>query len=211
MISVITPSIRPEGLKIVQNCLQEQDMNDFEWLVEIGLPKTGHDLNKAFNKMLKRARGELVVFYQDYIKIKENGLSTFWAEYKKRPDYFLTAPVGKTLEYEAEAQFDWRKGNYKDVDFAHWEIDWGSAPLSALKEIGGFDEELDKYWSCDNPNVGCRADLAGYKFANIDNIAVAIDHDKIETHPFRQNYNPQFNNQRLEQFRRGLKINYINS
>ena len=32
-ISVITPSIRPEGLKILQECLAQQTFKDFEWLV----------------------------------------------------------------------------------------------------------------------------------------------------------------------------------
>ena len=65
-ISVITPSIRPEGLKIVRECLLNQTFKDFEWLVDINW--TGkHDLNASFNRLIRRASGELIVFYQDYI------------------------------------------------------------------------------------------------------------------------------------------------
>jgi hypothetical protein len=69
-ISVLTPSIRPQGLAITQQCLTEQTFTDFEWLTEIGLPNRGHDLNSAYNRMLKRANGELVVSLQDYIKVR---------------------------------------------------------------------------------------------------------------------------------------------
>jgi hypothetical protein len=79
-----------------------------------------------------------------------------------------------------------------------WEIDWGAAPLDALKKIGGFDEALDQYWSSDNVSVGHRANLAGYKFKCLtDNRAIALDHDAFMEHPFRKNYNPSFTNERL--------------
>ncbi len=37
MISVLTPSLRPEGLLMVQDCLEKQSYQDFEWL--ISMPK----------------------------------------------------------------------------------------------------------------------------------------------------------------------------
>lgn len=210
-ISVITPSIRPEGLEIVQECLKRQTFTDFEWLVEVGLGKE-HDLNKAFNKMLRRAKGELIVIYQDWIKIQDNGLELFWNEYQKTPDMFLTAPVGKQQykDFLGNVNWDWRYYKEGSIDWLNWEIDWGAASLALLKQIGGFDETLDKYWSFDNVNVACRANLAGFKFTNvIENKSVAYDHDAHLEHPFRSKYNPEFHNSRLEQFRHGKKINYL--
>lgn len=211
MISVITPTIRPEGLKIVQECLKQQTFKDFEWLVEVGTPPK-HDLNAAFNRMLKRAKGELIVFYQDYIKVRPDYLEKFWQAYQENPKTFFTAPVGKVkeLDYSGEIAWDWRAYADAKCDWRTWEIDSGAAPLSALQEIGGFDEELDEYWSSDNVNAGCRADLAGYEFKNLLlNPALAYDHDAFIKHPFRERFKPDFNNQRMDEFRMGLKINYL--
>lgn len=210
-ISVITPSIRPGGLIVNQKSLQEQTFQDFEWLVEIGIPPA-HDLNAAFNRMLRRAQGELVVFYQDFIKARPDYLQKFWDAYQKDKRVFYTAPVGKVnnLDFSGDVRWDWRAYADAKCDWRTWEIDSGSAPLTALKEIGGFDETLDDYWSSDNVNVGCRAELAGYTFKNLTmNPAVAYDHDAHIEHPFRDRFNPDFNTQRMSAFREGLKINYL--
>ncbi len=218
-ISVLTPSIRPEGLKVVQESLAKQSFKDFEWLVEVGVPGQGHDLNAAYNRMLKRAKGELIVSVQDYINMPADYLQKFWDAYQKHPKTFFTAPVGKVdnLDFKGSIKWDWRsrtEGNVPmdivDSRWDCWEIDSGCAPLSALKEIGGFDEELDLHWSCDNVNVGCRADLAGYTFKNlVHNPVIAYDHDAHIPHPFRANFKPIFNNMRMDEFRQGLKINYL--
>jgi hypothetical protein len=64
--------------------------------------------------------------------------------------------------------------------YGHWN-DSGCAPLTALYAVGGFDEELDKWWSFDNYSVGKRADLLGYKFMNLfNNPGIA----KLETKPY---------------------------
>lgn len=208
-ISVLTPTIRGDkALQPVMESLKQQTFKDFEWLIEYGDGKT-HDLNAAFNKMLKRAYGELIVFYEDYTKIRPDGLQKFWDAYQNDKNTFFTAPVGKTLNWK-KVDWDWRITPENKADWMSWEIDWGAAPLEALKKIGGFDEALDKYWTFDNVNVGFRANLAGYKFKNLyDNPAIALDHDKLMSHPFRQNWNPDFHNERLDQFRHGLKINYL--
>lgn len=212
-ISVLSPSIRPEGLAITQKCLSEQTFTDFEWLVEIGIPGNGHDLNKSYNRMLRRAKGELIVSLQDYIKILPTGLENFWKAYQENKRVFYTAPVGKTDDktYSAKSnKWDWRAFTTEIMNWQKWEIDWGAAPLSALKEIGGFDETLDDYWSFDNVNVGFRADMAGYKFGNlINNLALAYDHDAFIKHPFRERFNPEYHNERLDEFRHGLRLDYL--
>lgn len=205
-ITVCTPSIRPLGLQYTQESLQNQTFKDFEWLVEISIPQRGHDLNAAYNRMLKRAKGELIVSLQDYIKIPPDGLQKFWDAYQKSPDTFFTAPVGKTLDWMG-VEWDWRTQPIRPMDWRGWEIDWGAAPLKALKEVGGFDEELDRYWSSDNVSVGFRAYLAGYQFLNlIDNRAKAWNHDAVEPHPFRERFNPEFANERLALFEGGYKL-----
>ena len=208
-ISVITVSIRPHGLEIIQEGLQKQTFKDFEWLVEIGLPGRGHDLNAAYNRALRRAQGELVVSLQDYIKITPDYLAKFWEAYQKEPRTFFTAPVGKVKnkDYKGEIKWDWRAYEDAKPKWNCWEIDSGSAPLSALKEIGGFDEVLDGHWSCDNVNVGYRAHLAGYSFGLLHlNPAVAWDHDEFIDHPFRKDFDPKFSNMRLNLFTSGERL-----
>lgn len=208
-ISVITPTIRPDGLVWLQDCLKKQSFKDFEWLVEVGLG-VKHDLNQAYNRMLKRAKGELIVFYQDWIEIPDNGLQVFWEEYQKDKNYFITAPVGKKGD-DQKIKWDWRAFKYEDCGFQGWEIDWGCASKEALFKVGGFDEELDKNWSFDNVVVAYKAQRLGYKFKCIENKSVAYDHDKYETHPFREKFNPTANNQRLRDIDNGAIINYLNN
>lgn len=214
-ISVITPTIRPEGLAVMQDSLKRQTFKDFEWLVEVGLG-TEHDLNQAFNRMIRRAKGELIVFYEDYTKILDDGLERFWRAYEENSNTLFTAPLGKVGTWTDSPKWDWRanrKPDEKDYTSCRWdtcELDWGAIPKKILYEIGGFDEELDKFWSCDNVNVGCRADIAGCKFICVfTNPAVAFDHDAVIKHPFRDKFKPSFNTERMEYFRKGGKIDYL--
>lgn len=212
-ITVITPSIRPLGLEIIRNGLLKQTFKNFQWIVEIGLDK--HDLNKAYNRAIRRAKGELVVSLQDYILIKPDYLQRFWEAYKANPDTFITAPVGKVdnLAYSGEIKWDWRayrndeSKNIRECEWNCWEIDSGCAPLKALKEIGGFDEALDGIWSGDNVNVGCRAQIAGYKFKCLfDNPVLVYDHDAHLSHPFRNSFDGTLNTKRMTMFRGGMKL-----
>lgn len=212
-ISVLTPTIRPAGLEIVRKCLMEQAFQDFEWLVEVGHGR--HDLNAAYNRMLRRAKGELIVSVQDFIKCPPDYLGKWWAAYQKYQNTFMTAPVGKVdnLDYTGEIHWDWRAFRMNDVDTVRecewdcWEIDSAAAPLEALKAIGGFDEKIDGYWSSDNVNVGKRASLAGYEFKCIfDNPVVVFDHDAHIPHPFRKDFDTRLNNQRMAMFEGGMTL-----
>lgn len=211
-ISVLTPSIRPLGLEIVRTSLLKQTFDDFEWLVEIGLGK--HDLNAAYNRMLKRAKGDLIVSLQDYLLVRPDYLQGFWHAHQKHPEAFITAPVGKVdnLQYSGEAKWDWRayrndeKALIRPCEWNTWEIDSACAPLAALKEIGGFDEALDGHWSADNVNVGKRAQLAGYEFLCLfDNPALAYDHDAFIPHPFRTDIDTT-NTKRMAMFEGGMRL-----
>lgn len=207
-ISVLTPSIRPEGLVSIRESLMKQTFTDFEWLVEIGLGK--HDLNAAFNRMLCRAKGELIVFAEDWMKFDSDYLQKFWDAYQEDPYTFFTAPVGKTLDWE-KIEWDWRNHPASQMVWHSWEIDSGAAPLVCLKRTGGFDEELDGTWAGDNVSVAWRAKLLGYNFKNLrDNKAVAFDHNLKTKHPFADTFNGELNNQRMREVEMGeLIIDYI--
>lgn len=191
-ISILCPSLRPKGLAIVQKSLREQTFQDFEWLVEIGLG-VKPDLSKAYNRMLARAQGEIVVSWQDYIKAPPNALEHIVNTYKGE---FVTYPVGKTMDWK-HVKWDWRADGSKEIEPRNWEMDFASAPLEALKKIG-FDEDFDRGWSCENVWMAEQAERLGYKFYCDSEIkAVAYDHDKVMEHPFRRNKKTPFNSDLL--------------
>lgn len=216
-VSVLSPSIRPEGLKVIQECLKRQTMQNFEWLVEIGVPGKGHDLNAAFNRMIRRSKGELLIFLEDYTKIMDDGLERFWKAYQEHPDTMFTSPLGKVDNFGDKPRWDWRsykqketQKDYTDCLSRCWECDWACAPRKIFYDIGGFDEELDKWWSGDNVSVGIRAELKGYKFKCLfTNPAVAWDHDAHTKHPFREKFNSSFLADRCNAYRAGLEVDFL--
>jgi hypothetical protein len=116
-ISVITPSVRPKMLEVMEKCLDRQDFQSFEWLV-IGPgelfedqscfaprkaaayefieepPKKEGDfyaLCKAWNKGFQEAKGELIVVIQDGIWFPPDMLSRFWGHYQANKKGLVTA------------------------------------------------------------------------------------------------------------------------
>jgi len=208
MISIVTPTIRYDqgGLEPIEESLSRQTFKDFEWLVEKHDPQQPPDFNAAMNRLIKKAQGELIVSLQDFITIQDDGLDQFWDAYLRYPNSFFTAPV------RIAGKYDWRRyrDNYDQCNFMEWEIDWGAAPKEALTNIGGFDEELDKYWGFDNVNVGLRAVQYNYDIRCLpNNVADAVDHNAHIHHPYQKLRNPDFHNERLDDIRHGLVLNYL--
>jgi len=109
-ISVITPSVRPEGLRIVAKCLNNQTFTDFEWLIgapqELFIPidrRIGHDfeyifvpepekrigdyynLNKCWNSLFKASSGELLVSIVDMLWFPADTLQRLWSHFEVNP------------------------------------------------------------------------------------------------------------------------------
>lgn len=181
MITVITPTIRPEYLNITKEVLENQTYTDFEWLVEPGLARNGFTLPKDLNNALRRAKGDQILFLQDCISVDDDFL-----EYISTITEPTTFPLGKIMQKGDKPQFDWRKEASRDIQPREWEIDLAVAPKKMFFDIGGFDEEFCRGWSFDNVEVAYRASMAGWKF-KCDNKkwGIAIDHDKQVQHPFR--------------------------
>lgn len=210
MISVLTPSIRPEFLDLTQECLEQQTFNDFEWLVEIGLRSHGYQLPSDLNKLLKRAKGERVVMLQDCIKIEPNTLEMI----DKLPNQMITFPVGKTLKFDGHVEWDWRAYKEWDIQPHQWEADFASAPLQAFIDVGGYDEDFNNGWSWENVEVAWRINaLQKYTFLCNPHIkAVALDHDQIRENPFRgkaPNNDKRAHETRLKAERGVYKLDYL--
>ena len=213
MISILTPSIRPEGLRDVMESLERQTVQDFEWLVEIGTPWRGHDLSRAMNRMLRRAKGDLIVIHQDYIRSPDKALERVLEAHRLSPRTLYTYPVSKTHASYADLKRDWRSQTDGEIPYYQWETDFASAPRQAFLDVGGYDEEFDQGWSWENANLAHRASKAGYLFRCDQELeCVAWDHDAEMTHPFRgKNENQERNKQKsLEIELDGKwKLNYL--
>lgn len=205
-ISVISPSIRPHGLADVQKSLEKQiACPEFEWLVELGLPSKGNDLNKAYNRLIRRAKGEMIVSIQDYTTFDEDLLNKLWNDSEK--DTFYTVDVGH--DDGVVTTWDWRhhrKG--QNIEFMELELCCAVMPRKALIDVGGFDEELDEMtWGFDNVNLGLRVGMKGYPMkVHPTAKVVQFQHDLVEPHPWRNEMNSELHNARLDSIRNGSVI-----
>jgi hypothetical protein len=204
-ISVITPSIRPKGLEVTFKTLQKAGHPDieWEWLPRLSVPGKTTDLAYQMNTALDEAKGELVVFLQDWIRIMPTGLINFWEAYQKDKTKCFTAPVGKIQDERRimttkldgdnkDIKWDWRPfWPDEKTDFHRWEIDWGCAPRKLLLEAEGFDEIYDERgFGWENVDTAYKMHKLGATFGCLNkNIAVAWDHDSHVEHPYKDKPN----------------------
>lgn len=191
-ISCITPSIRPEGLRIVEEMLKFQTFRDFEHVIYLSEPGPKPDLCHALNDCIKRSNGELLVFVQDHTKIPPDGLERCWQAYQEDPSVGWTFPLVKTDDWQNVTKSDWRleRGNGDFIAWWEWEIDYACIPKRATMEVGGFDEDYDSGFSWENVDLGYRLFKAGWGFrVDTHNRAMAWDHDKFLPHPYRHKPN----------------------
>lgn len=163
------------------------------------------------NELLRRAKGEKVVIWQDAISCG----SKFLEEINRLPclDTCWTFPVIK------DGKTDWRATGYENsrsiskIPPHYWETDLAMAPLKAFFDVGGFDESFDDGWSWDNVEIAWRLNAAGYVFfVDPNHLGNAVDHDKIVEHPFRGKLpnNDKKANETARQAERGkYKLDYL--
>ena len=152
------------------------------------------NLNKSYNEAIRYCQGELMVSLQDYIWIAADGLERFWALHQARGPRMFTSGVGNgyapppvhdpqgkisifgpsfcpeayadgpLLRTGVDGRFDGTR-DIEEVGPRSWELNWGSAPVEAMYEIGGFAEHHDReFVSCDNFTVAHAAQARGYEF-----------------------------------------------
>lgn len=179
-IVVITPTIRLEGLPLVQKALEEQTFDGFDWFVcspkeppkdcwATWIPddfKGGlWTLNRAYNAMIKKADCELIVSWQDFTYAKSDTLERFWKHYEYEPKMLVSALGDKyeTNKWKTRTWADPRYGGLCDFPQVEWNL--CSCPKQALVDIGGFDTESDfLYLGMDGYGVNERLASLGYQF-----------------------------------------------
>lgn len=189
-ISVITPTVRLEGIKLVEKALDRQEFRDFEWIVQKGTSVKKSNcwsLNHDYNLALKKAKGELIVSWQDFTYAKPDTLSKFWFHFTQEPKTLVTG-VGNKYKDDKFNVLTWKdprqrtdQGTYYPC---YWnDIEWNlcSCPIEALRAVGGFMEDLDKYYGLDAYCVDERInEIGGYDFKIDQTIeSFSLEHGRL--------------------------------
>lgn len=198
-ISILTPSIRKEGLALVEKSLRRQTFTDYEWLIDDSPEKDEGDywgVYKAYNRLLRRAKGELIISWQDYTYARPDTLERFWGHYETEPKTLVTA-VGNKYSDDKWRVMTWKdprirsdQGSYYGCYFNDIEWNLCSVPKEAIYSVGGFDETLDKYSSLCGLDVLARLNMiGGYDFKLDQDIkSFSLEHGRLpeweENSPF---------------------------
>lgn len=201
MVSVITPTIRNEGLETVQKALRRQTV-DYEWIVcspdkpdlkgryewlqddfEGGL----WTLNRAYNKAIKYAGYGLIVSIQDFTYFNPDTLERFINHYELNPNAIISG-VGNKYDSVPDGQLLWKDPRetgqgFRRVPFNEIEFNFCSIPKHLLYKVGGFDEDMDfKFFGMDAYDVLRRLSNIGHTEFYIDeNIkSYSLTHGRVK-------------------------------
>jgi len=190
MISVITPSIRPEGLALVEKALKRQTFKDFEWIVDTSSEKNEGDywgIYKAYNRLLKKCKGELLVTVQDYTFFNPEGLEKFWFHFQQEPKTIVSG-VGNKYSDDTWTVKTWQdprerddQGTFYQCFYNDIELNYSAWPKEAFYAVGGFDEYLDKYSSLCGLDVLDRLNMIGGWDFKLDqtNKSYSLEHGRL--------------------------------
>lgn len=176
MLTVICVTKRKGGYKFLAEQLLKQTFKDFEVIVadetisgeDLGQihrfkPRQKNEgdvwnLNKAYNDCLKKVKGELIVFLQDFIEIPANGLQRFWDLYQLYPNDLITGCGHKYKDGKIVETDDRCFGDRKLVpsDWTYYELNWASCPN---KVAPAFEENMDKNYGGENQCFALKASL----------------------------------------------------
>ena len=146
---------------------------------------------RADNTALAFANGELVYFMNDYIRLTPSTLSQHWAAYQKYgPRAFF---AGQLVPMDGEVSYPLRKGEvvigpqaqeaFSLDSAAVWTYAAGrndSAPLAALLEINGLDEDFDGDRGGSDVDLAQRLIMAGLRYILLqDCIAFEYAHHAV--------------------------------
>jgi hypothetical protein len=118
------------------------------------------NLNASLNEGLRHITSDYVIFYQDFIELKEDCFEKLLENADER-----TWVTTCTPNYDGSDDT-----RYTGIDLPRpcrpeeWEANVSIAPMSAIRELGGFDERLDNGWSWDNALLARKAAMLGAKF-----------------------------------------------
>lgn len=164
-VSIITPSIRKEGLDLIRESLLHQTFTDWEWIVcspfEVGDAiwmkdtfNTGFwGLNRAYNALFEKAQGEIIISWQDWIWLPPDALqkmvdavestggvvSGVGDQYQR-----LNEDTGKPeVKIWSDPRKNLNHGSLYEVNWNDAEFNFCGFTKEFVHMVGGFDEHLD--------------------------------------------------------------------
>lgn len=179
VITILTVTKRTGWFDAAAKSLREQTLQDFKWVIVyepnvrpqddslsikwVPAPKkTKHsNLNASNNEGLRHVDTEYVVFYQDFIDLEPTALIQLLVDAQETEGFITTATINPDGKHDARYT---GVNSIREVQPQEWEANVAIAPMQALYDLGGFDEDYDNGWSWDNVNVAERAELLGYRF-----------------------------------------------
>ena len=143
-ISILSPTVRPKGLKMIEKCLSRQTFFDFEWVVispkehhkEIkSLLSSGYSLYSdppkrdgdfwrlcgGWNLGFAKSKGELIVVIQDWIWFYPDMLERFWSHYLNNSKAMVSAIGHHYDKLDSSGKPEnmmWRDPRVKGISFA---------------------------------------------------------------------------------------------
>lgn len=204
MITVVTPTARPDGIKITGECLARQTIQDFEWLVvspekyEAPIPYTWikdppkthkfWPLNACYQLALDQAKGDVYVSIQDHIWFPPTALEKF--AFHIRNTKGMVSGIGDIYgriengKPEFIVWTDPRKrldqGTFYECTPQDIEMNYCAYPTDKLLEIGGFAVDLDALgYDPVNIDIADRLDNIGVKpYLDQTNECRGLRHEK---------------------------------
>lgn len=187
-VTIVTPTVRKDGLDVVRKALQNQAHKEWEWLIgskfdpEIPEATWVKDtfeggfwtLNRIYNELFRRSTCELIISWQDWIWVPPDGLDKFVSNYIKVPQVISGVGdqyerIGKYGKPEVKIWADPRKttqyGSFYECNPHDAEWNWCALPKKAIYAVGGMDEGLDFLgYGGDQLSVVDRMDALGTLF-----------------------------------------------
>lgn len=240
-ISVITPTVRPDGLDLIAKALKRQTLKDFEWVIStpretpvplMPLPpfweatlvdppmKEGDiwSLNKSYNQAISRAKGDLIVSWQDYTFAKPDALEKYWNHYEREKNAIVSG-VGNKYQDETWTVTTWQdprkrsdQGSYYPCYFSDIEWNFAAIPRAALYAVGGFDESMDIRYGMDGYSVVDRLNiLGGWEFyLDQTNETFSLEHGRLNGEEWdRNNWNGKPYLEHREKYIGNPKLPYL--
>lgn len=163
-----------------------------------------HAIARANNKGWQSAKGDLLVYVQDFVIIPEDGIESLVDVYRRNPNA-LIAPTDDywfSVEPDFNNRQDWFNGKtdiftthswrnvrnefsgIRDTDNPYdFEMDYAGIPRKIVEHLNGWWELFDENVGFDNTEIAYRALKSGYKIIIDDtNMARCVDLDRYIPH-----------------------------
>lgn len=148
-----------------------------------------YNLNKAWNAGFKVCKGDLIVSIVDGLWFPPDTLERLWNHYQNNPKSCVTT-IGHQYDQivngkpehlvwsDPRARTD--QGSFYEVLHREMELCIASFPRQAVLDVGGVDEEFDKYAALSEKEMMARMYSVGYKTYIDQTIEYrAIHHDRL--------------------------------